>query len=1093
MKKKQVLALCMTVALTIASGTVTFAEEPDGVNQETAMESGEDSRNMDLPDNSADIIQEDDNTQVTSSDAASENEVEQEEIEETDEQDAEEENEQNAYQDKTKKTVTTSVQDNSASALFLPQIQNEAAPKTGTVEINETSFPDQTFREYVSNNFDKDKDGFLSQEELTGVTAISVSGKTAITSLKGIEYFTELKSLHCYSTGITALDVSANTKLTTLSCYSTAITSLDVTNLTALKYLYCNDTGVTSLDVSNCSKLERLVCNNTRISSLNVSNNPALTRIECDNTGISSLDVSNNLKLMTLSAQNTKLTTLNLEVNNDLQTVHLEGSPIYAMTVGDKTIKTKIYLDNAAMDFKIPTETVDLTTLLPGIDPDKVTIVSGGKLNGNILSGYKTGTPVVYTYDYGQAKLQPTLQVTLNITVAEDGVEINETNFPDDAFREYVSDKYDKNDSGVLTEDEIESIKNLKLENNKEITDLTGVEYFTSMTILNCKNSTVSKLDVSKNTGLKNLNCADTQVNSLDVTNNPKLEKLYCSGTQIDSLNVSNNPKLIHLECNDTEISSLDVTNNPDLTRILCQNTNIDALDLSSQTDIAYLDCSNTNISSLDVSKQSNLQNLYCGDTEISELNLTANPKLNVLDVENANLSTLDVSGTKVTFLYCKGNPLYALYVGDRGEILSNQSTLPENTVLNLNVPSPSFDLAEELPGIDVSKITIVSGGVLNGTVLSGYTEGTPVVYTYEYGSVKETVHPENLMVTLNLTITSVPVTGLNQIPVIHAEDKMIAEGTVFDAKADVTASDAEDGDITEEIEIIANDVDVETAGTYKVIYKITDSQGASSTKTITVTVNPKMEALNAVPEISADDKTLTEGDDFDVMQDVAASDKEDGDITTKIEVVKNSVDTSKAGTYEVTYKVTDSQGASAIKTIIVTVNPKMEILNAVPTINAEDKTLTEGDAFEAMENVTAADEEDGDITAKIEIIKNNVDTSKAGTYEVTYKVTDSQGASVTKTITVTVKEKETDEIKPGNENKPGDGSDQTENNKPVADNQENTGNNKSDNNAEGKDKNAASAKALKTGDNANLAVWISLAALSGGTAVLVVRRKRKI
>lgn len=1091
MKKKQVLALCMTVALTIASGTVTFAEEPDGVNQETAMESGEDSGNMDLPDNSADIIQEDDNTQVTSSDAASENEIEQEEIEETDEQDAEEENEQNAYQDKTKKAVTTSVQDNSALSLSLPQIQNEAAPKTGAVEINETSFPDQTFREYVSNSFDKDKDGFLSQEETTNVKEIKVSEKTAITTLKGIEYFTELTGLWCYNTGITSLDISANTKLETLNCSLTAITSLDVSNLTELDLLNCNNTGISSLDLSNCSVLRLLYCNNTGISSLDVSSNPALTRIECNNTGISSLDVSNNLELMTLYAQDTKLTTINLTAHNSLLYVYLQGSPIYAMTIDDE--QADVYLsDNTEMDFKIPTETVDLTTLLPGIDPDKVTIVSGGALNGTVLSGYTTGTPVVYTYDYGTADRQPTLKVTLNITVAEDGVEINETNFPDDAFREYVSNKYDKNDSGVLTEDEIQSIKSLQLANKKEITDLTGIEYFTSMTILNCNNSAVSKLDVSNNKALITLKCAETEISSLDVSNNPALTTLECNNTAVSSLDLSNNSKLSTLICNDTNISSLDVTNNPDLKKIFCQNTNIDALDLSSQTKIANLNCSNTKVSSLDVSKQSNLQNLYCSDTEISKLDLTANPKLNVLEVVNANLSTLDISGTKVTHLHCEGNPLYALYIGDKGKTLWD-CTLPEKTVLNLNVPSPSFDLAEELPGIDVSKITIVSGGVLNGTVLSGYTEGTPVVYTYNYGSVKETDCPENLMVTLNLTITSVPVTGLNQIPVIHAEDKMIAEGTVFDAKADVTASDAEDGDITEEIEIIANDVDVETAGTYKVTYKITDSQGASSTKTITVTVNPKMEALNAVPEISADDKTLTEGDDFDVMQDVAASDKEDGDITTKIEVVKNSVDTSKAGTYEVTYKVTDSQGASAIKTIIVTVNPKMEILNAVPTINAEDKTLTEGDAFEAMENVTAADEEDGDITAKIEIIKNNVDTSKAGTYEVTYKVTDSQGASVTKTITVTVKEKETDEIKPGNENKPGDGSDQTENNKPVADNQENTGNNKSDNNAEGKDKNAASGKALKTGDNANLAVWISLAALSGGTAVLVVRRKRKI
>ncbi|WP_270520092.1 S-layer homology domain-containing protein, partial [Paraclostridium sordellii] len=53
-----------------------------------------------------------------------------------------------------------------------------------------------------------------------------------------------------------------------------------------------------------------------------------------------------------------------------------------------------------------------------------------------------------------------------------------------------------------------------------------------------------------------------------------------------------------------------------------------------------------------------------------------------------------------------------------------------------------------------------------------------------------------------------------------------------------------------------------------------------------------------------------------------------------------------------------------------------------------------------------AKDHEDGDITNKIEIIENTVDTSKAGLYKVVYKVTDSQGATANKTINITVKEK---------------------------------------------------------------------------------------
>ncbi|ABG85480.1 immunoglobulin-like domain-containing protein [Clostridium perfringens] len=55
-----------------------------------------------------------------------------------------------------------------------------------------------------------------------------------------------------------------------------------------------------------------------------------------------------------------------------------------------------------------------------------------------------------------------------------------------------------------------------------------------------------------------------------------------------------------------------------------------------------------------------------------------------------------------------------------------------------------------------------------------------------------------------------------------------------------VTAMDKEDGDITKDIKVIENNVDTEKAGDYKVIYKVTDSEGASKTKEINVKVNEK-------------------------------------------------------------------------------------------------------------------------------------------------------------------------------------------------------------------------------------------------------------
>ena len=303
----------------------------------------------------------------------------------------------------------------------------------------------------------------------------------------------------------------------------------------------------------------------------------------------------------------------------------------------------------------------------------------------------------------------------------------------------------------------------------------------------------------------------------------------------------------------------------------------------------------------------------------------------------------------------------------------------------------------------------------------------------------------------------------INSAPVIHATDKTITVGDTFDPMADVTAEDAEDGNLTTKIEVEKNDVKTDVAGKYEVTYKVTDNQGATRRKTIIVTVNPKMEPMNAAPVIKAEDKTITVGDTFNPMDGVTATDAEEGNLTANIEVKKNDVDTTTPGKYEVTYKVTDSQGASFTKSITVTVNPKMEVLNEVPTIDATDKTITVGDTFDPKAGVTAKDAEDGDLTDKIEVVKNTVDTKKAGEYEVTYKVTDSDGATCTKTIKVTVKEKAP---------APSTDKDKT----PTTPN---------------KDKDKTTTVAPKTGDTTSVNTIIALLTMSGIALLALLKRKK--
>ncbi|WP_278243816.1 immunoglobulin-like domain-containing protein [Catenibacterium mitsuokai] len=337
---------------------------------------------------------------------------------------------------------------------------------------------------------------------------------------------------------------------------------------------------------------------------------------------------------------------------------------------------------------------------------------------------------------------------------------------------------------------------------------------------------------------------------------------------------------------------------------------------------------------------------------------------------------------------------------------------VPMNAAPVIHATDKTIEVGDEFdPRADVTAEDEEDGDITNRIEIlkNDVNINEPGIYdvTYKVTDTQGASYTTTIKVTVNPKAAD-----LNACPVIQATDKTLTVGDEFDPLADVTAEDEEDGDITDKIEILENEVDTTKPGKYEVTYKVTDSGGASHVKTIKVTVNPKMEPLNAAPIIEAEDKTLTVGDAFDPMADVTATDAEDGNLTDKIEILNNEVDTTKPGKYEVTYKVTDSKGASYTKTITVTVNPKMEVLNAIPTIKAEDKTLTVGDTFDPKADVTAEDVEDGDLTDKIEVLKNEVDTTKSGKYEVTYKVTDNQGASRTKTITVTVNPK----IEPLNE-----------------------------------------------------------------------------
>ncbi|MCC2231870.1 leucine-rich repeat protein [Lachnospiraceae bacterium CLA-AA-H215] len=591
------------------------------------------------------------------------------------------------------------------------------------IQINEANFPDGNFREVVAA-FDKNEDEVLSQSEISSVVSIVCSEKE-ISSLKGIEYFKELRKLDCSKNSLEELDISNNYNLVSLNCYCNYwIESLDTSNNLLLTDLNCSVCPIGSMDLSKNIMLESLDCFDCGLRVLDVSRNTALKFLSYGWNGLAYLDLSNNTLLKDVGWDN--------------------GVFRYNIVVSDSD------------------RTFDLSTLPGNFDVTKVSDLEYGVINGNILTIDEGSDMVRYKYDCGYGE---PCRFGLNIkyisgshshtieannwsydsnyhwntcsecsavinraehnfewiidqeaTMTESGrkheectvcgyqrskntiidkiedkrIPIDEEHFPDDNFRDIISRGYDVDGDGKLSEDEITKTTYLNC-NRSGISSLEGVEYFTSLKTLKCSNNNLTSLDISKNTALTYLDCSYNQLTSLELQNNTALtsvvcnrnqltslevdenillERLECYGNQLSVLDVSSNTTLEELSCGANQLTSLDVKNNTLLTSLECGGNKLTSLNIKSNTLLTYLSCANNELTTLDLSQNTALEELSCGDNLLKTLDLSSNVALARLYCGNGKLTSLDLSNNPALYIvYCDYNELESLTLAGNTEL----------------------------------------------------------------------------------------------------------------------------------------------------------------------------------------------------------------------------------------------------------------------------------------------------------------------------------------------------------------------------------------------------------------------------------------
>lgn len=236
----------------------------------------------------------------------------------------------------------------------------------GAIQINETTFPDENFRNFVLETFDTDNDKALSASEIEAVTEIDCSNKS-ISSLEGIRYFTALKKLNCSGNDVRKIDV------TFLN-----LTSLNVSKCTSLINLYCNNNKLTSLNLTDCTHLYELYCYNNKLTSLDLTGCTQLYMLYCYNNNLTSLDLT--------GYSNTEM-----NINFSDNTFDIGG------VIGEYDLKTLIESNGGSID--------------------KVSNVTGATLTNGKLTGLNEASGTI-TYDYNTGKGNMT--VTLTYTCQHD-------------------------------------------------------------------------------------------------------------------------------------------------------------------------------------------------------------------------------------------------------------------------------------------------------------------------------------------------------------------------------------------------------------------------------------------------------------------------------------------------------------------------------------------------------------------------------------------------------------------------------------------------------------------------------------------------
>ena len=548
------------------------------------------------------------------------------------------------------------------------------------IAINQTNFPDAIFRNWLMNQ-DYGRDGILTKTEIAGVTSIVVSS-LGIANLKGIEFFTALKWLHCEENQLEALDVTNNTMLERLYCRNNKLTSLNVMKNTALTDLDCSDNQLEILDARRNTALTDLNCERNKLVSLLVStNHRSLQMLSCH---------SNSLKGAGMASLINSMPTLT--VNNDTPNYFM----VYNNSSTDNVITTSQVKAAKAKGWRVTTPdgndyagvngiTIDETNFPDPnfrswvrsrygrdglLTEDEIAGVKEPYLHSqNIasLKGIEYFTAVTILYCQGNKLTE--LDVSGNLELVSLYCENNQLTSLDLSNNTKLNrlECYGNKIRGEGMTTLVNSLRDISYEEGNGILKVCSNEAAdgNEITTVQVKTAANKYWSVFADNGSGWQNYAGLEVGiAIDETHFPDpnfrawvLEQEFGADGFLTDDEI---PEITEMEVSFRDIVSLKgIEYFTALTSLYCYFNSLKTLDVSKNTALEHLACDNNQLSTLDVSKNTALTGLNIENNGITEIDVTKNTALTFLNCGNNQLTTIDVSNNPaLTYFYFHNNQI---------------------------------------------------------------------------------------------------------------------------------------------------------------------------------------------------------------------------------------------------------------------------------------------------------------------------------------------------------------------------------------------------------------------------------------------------